>query len=137
MAYRWSTGRQASTGAAGTKDFSLVSTGQPIGGVAAVTTKSASGPSRGTADHAGGNGAKGRGLRLPEIHAAEIRSSGRMSLGRSRKDGGATSRWERRLTLRSRLGSLRQKFSRRPEFVSAGRTEFSTWVQAGAGIVAD
>jgi hypothetical protein len=52
--------------------------------VAKMTTKSASGPSRRTADHAGGNGAKARGLRLLGT-PRKIRISRRVSLRRSSK----------------------------------------------------
>ena len=54
-----------------------------------MTRKSAFGPSRRTADHAGGNGAKARGLRLLGIHAAENWDQRAHVTAEIEQDGGA------------------------------------------------
>ena len=87
MAYRRSTGSKFPRAQLRQKTSRLHGTADRC--VAKMTTKSASGSSRRPADHAGGNGAKARGLRLFRIHAAENSDQQSRFTAEIEQDGGA------------------------------------------------
>ena len=89
------------------------------------------------AGHAGGNGAKARGLRLLGIHAAENLDQRVNATARSGKDGGAHEQVATETDARQPARFTAAGIFAGPGYVSAGQVEFSMWVQAGAGIVAD
>ena len=88
------------------------------------------------ADHAGGNGAKARGLRLLGIRAAENSNQQAPVTAEIEQDGGAHERVGTETDPRQTARFAAAGIFASPGYVSAGQVEFSMWVQAGAGIVA-
>jgi hypothetical protein len=75
------------------------------------------------ADHAGGNGAKARGLRLLGIHAAENSDQRAHVTAEIEEDGGAHEQVGTETDVGSRLGSLRREFWRRLKNLSVRTLE--------------